>query len=234
MSVTSVIITKDGLMEERWEDRKYVITAPTVPILALLRENVTIAPGVTLGDIFNVVESIPEIKEFISHYAICPWIDEFHAEAKRPAPEDDDTDRLVAVWISRTLEIHDSINDQRIESWVDCSGKAESGEIYGIDFCSVSKLAKLPVLMEQGCVVIRWTDGPCGGRDVTKDDTKKAWPISLLELLETIYYEISFHGGPQSRDERGAELRQMVQEIEDGTAELTPYEPLSEDKETIQ
>jgi hypothetical protein len=44
-------------------------------------------------------------------------------------------------------------------------------------------------------------------------------------VLGEIYWEISFHGRPTSRDGGGAELRQALRDVEDGRAKLVPWKP---------
>ena len=52
--------------------------------------------------------------------------------------------------------------------------------------------------------------------------------FTLLDVLGEIYWEIGFHGSPECRDQRSAELRESVREIEEGRATLIPWEPPEE------
>jgi hypothetical protein len=49
--------------------------------------------------------------------------------------------------------------------------------------------------------------------------------FTLLDVLGEIYWEIGFYGSPEDRDRESDELRERVREIDEGRAELIPWEP---------
>jgi hypothetical protein len=53
--------------------------------------------------------------------------------------------------------------------------------------------------------------------------------ISLIEFLKAIFYELTFYGSPDERDELREELRRRVDQIERGEAELIPAEEVIEE-----
>jgi hypothetical protein len=48
--------------------------------------------------------------------------------------------------------------------------------------------------------------------------------FTFLDVLGEIYWEISFYGSPASRDERIAEIKESMREVEEGRATLVPLE----------
>jgi hypothetical protein len=52
---------------------------------------------------------------------------------------------------------------------------------------------------------------------------------TLLDILHGIIWELSFHGGPQTRDQFSKELRQTVDDIKSGKAETVPASEVFKD-----
>jgi hypothetical protein len=50
--------------------------------------------------------------------------------------------------------------------------------------------------------------------------------ITFIEFLKAIFFDLTFHGGPEERDSVSAELRRRVDEIERGEAKLIPADEL--------
>jgi len=48
--------------------------------------------------------------------------------------------------------------------------------------------------------------------------------ITLIELLYSIFWELSFMGSPKRRDEKKEELGQLVKDIKDGKVETVPWD----------
>jgi hypothetical protein len=49
--------------------------------------------------------------------------------------------------------------------------------------------------------------------------------FTLLDVIGEVYFEISFYGNPESRDQRGAELVESVRDVKEGRANLVEWEP---------
>jgi hypothetical protein len=52
--------------------------------------------------------------------------------------------------------------------------------------------------------------------------------INLIEFLKAIFYDLTFYGSPNERDEMREELRRRVDEIDRGEAELIPADQVFE------
>ena len=86
---------------------------------------------------------------------------------------------------------------------------------YAIEFTLVNELAHLPVRL-----------GPV--MEIRRDYEKigeASCTFTLLDVLGEIYWEISFWGSPEMRDQQREELEESVREIEEGRADLVPFEP---------
>jgi hypothetical protein len=138
-------------------------------------------------------------------------VDAFHSEARKPAGKPSD---LTYIEIAKYFEW----DEWGAQETVDVSGIGEPDEHglthYGIDFTPVNQLVHLPVRLRPK-MEIRKDNEKLGEASAT---------FTLLDVLGEIYWEISFYGDPQSRDEQGAELREAAREVEEGRANLVPWE----------
>lgn len=214
----SVRITKSGFRKLEWDGtRKCEVERPVNSFLECLRESCTIDDGVTLNDIFNAVEADPPLKEFIAQYSWCP-VDEFHAEVSKLAADKSD---LHCINISAYFEFDQ--HEGRVT--IDCGGEGEPDEhgtkSYAIGFTPVSEIAHLPIRLSPEIEIRK--DHEVIGR--------APYAYSLLEVLDAIYFEISFYGGPESRDSKAAELRETMRKIESGEVKLVPFEAAFPDTE---
>lgn len=87
-------------------------------------------------------------------------------------------------------------------------------ERYGVMFTPAYHYSHLPFTISEECVVIKDAMYSRKG-NITKPAEVK-WtgesPLSLLELLDAIYWEISFAGGPEIRDDTREEMSQRADE----------------------
>lgn len=208
-----VRITKEGLKSFKWDStiREYV-EEEVESYIPKLRNSCRLDLGVTLGDIFNAVEQHSDLKAFIGMYSWCN-MDAFHKEAKHSPLHKSNLEYLE---ISRYFE------DGSTWDHFTGFGKPEKPEdgteliCYGIGFTPASEMVHLEVRLNPKCSI---------QKDYKEVDTTEAW-YSLLEVLDAVYWEISFYGNPEDRDQKGAELQEMVKEIKDGTAKTVPWEEI--------
>jgi len=214
------VITKAGLKIGKWNSEKkemeYHITAHP---FRYLRDHIEIELDVTLKDIFNIVEADPQLTEFVACYSYCGWIKEFHEAAKEP-PNIRETSDVVALEISHVFEVHEYKGEgaASIEVWQDFVGIGKEGaehSHYSMSCTPMNEMVHLPLRLN------------------TKVECRKNWSdklfegemgFSLLEVLDAIYYDISFHGGPQDNKAFVEELKQQIDDIEAGRVELIPAE----------
>jgi hypothetical protein len=53
--------------------------------------------------------------------------------------------------------------------------------------------------------------------------------FNLLSILDAVYWDISFYGGPQEAEEFKEELCRRVDEIKSGEAKLIPFEDIKKE-----
>ena len=199
-----VQITKEGLVCNQWDSdiRGFKKITPS-SWLYCLQDECTIDPDVTLGNIFDAVDKNLELMMFISKYSHCP-VYEFHEEAKKPSNAKS-VDRLV---ISVYFEYHlygKDMSDANL-----CIGF--SGEVdkdtnsYAMEFTPVNEMVDVPVILRNKCKIF---DG--NGKEIAEAD----YTFNFLEVLNAIYWEISWNGGPDSRDIAKEELLERKKEAEE-------------------
>ena len=232
MNIERVLIEQDGFYGVDEDDRRVSLADRT---LSFLNEPVAIAAGVTLGDLLRAVSADELLTGFVGAYAHCTAIDEFHAEAARPfAPEPGSA--LVALEVSRHVRLHwhafDFSDDERsvrdgdgvwrivkvpkavpyyeLHGHCDFSGIDETGRPYAIEFTPLDQLSGLPLrLQEEAAVTVDEQESA----DVRSTTYRARTTFSLLELLEAIYYEISFCGTPAKRDAELGQIKASYDEV---------------------
>jgi hypothetical protein len=232
-------IEKDGIWSYKWDGdaREYVKRRPRY-IWTLLRCSCEIEEGVTLRDIFEGVAKLPDLKDFISQYAWCRHIDEFHEDARKMVlkmePDPEPLDHLEIYW-------HASTHNYKKKNSIDLSagfhgiGKPnEQGfTCYSVSYSPMWELANLPVKLNTEVSIYdpKMRDGKAklifmGERDFT-----------LLDVLDAIYDDISFMGGPADNAAFLEEMKETTEKIKSGELETVPWEDLGldedEDEETF-
>lgn len=209
-----VKITKNGLIRVDWDGDKRinVESVPDDPWVCL-RSECRIDEDVTLGDIFRMMEGDELLTEFIRSYSWCGPIHEFHKAAKLPRkppaepPQDDpdyEPDPLLYLEIcfdgeTFTFEGVTDYNDSP-----DFYGVGSKEPRYSVSCTPMSELVHLPVRINTDFTI----------RANFVDEVVKAKRVmSLLEVLDAIYWDISFHGGPEENSAFVDELKGMVDEL---------------------
>jgi hypothetical protein len=211
-----------NLIQKRWicDDQnmhgRYIDFDVMDRIPAYLYEKITLAKSLTLRDIFALVEKSPFLKEYLHHY----WIDEFLSEAKS------------------VTKASVEINAKSIEylelywSWeYDQESQAYKSPLRP-DFHGVGILQQEDIIEHNHVVCpkgqgINWSistadlgeiiDLPLKIRDealIAED----APPLKILsdttlgQMLEGIFWELSFYGGPEGRRSFNEDLAKAAKE----------------------
>jgi hypothetical protein len=247
-----VKFTKNGLVAFDWdaEIRDYVPKPHPAGNTINLRTRVELEPDVTLGDVFRAVEADEMLMNVISLYSWCASIREFHAAAKIPrepfveanefVKDEYDTwqpahegekDPIVEVVLEAFGEFHRNYQDKSgppsFEGvWWSFSGTAKSGQSYGISCTPVNELVDAVVKIEP---LIHFSKSFEKMDDVLPPATITC---SLLDFLDCIYWDISFHGGPKENKEFIEKMQGMVDDIKTGKAITVPFDFELEDDES--
>ena len=201
-----VKISSEGLLLYKYEDGIYIkdIIEESC-ILSYLRNDCEIVENTTLGDIFKIVKNNDMLKSFIKQYSWCGSIDEFHDQSlMHPDDDFEYLDRLVIEWSSSTnLTSKKSKNLNGLRIITKVIGFDLSPDFYGFDSngtaCSVSatpmwQLANVPVELDENYEIY---EPFCvsGSREKLIVGSRR---FTLLNILDAIYYDISFYGGPNN------------------------------------
>lgn len=241
----TVKFEKDGLFEYKWSGKKRDHVRKRVKKISVwkhLRDHCEIAEGVTLLDIFRTVGKYKALKIFVSQYSWCRSIDEFHAQAEEPfAPDDEKYDPMTALEIYWACDLGDSDDKKYIELSPAFHGIGlvgpqavkhyqykpdQIGEKmqWGIGFMPMQEIAHLPVVLNTTATFFDHATqlAQLKARETPVPFLVAERSYNLQDVLDAIYWEISFHGGPAQREEMKDKLVGMVDDIKSGVAECVP------------
>jgi hypothetical protein len=239
-----VKITKNGFLDVSWngETKEYEERERETYVPAL-RQRCVIDEGVTLKDLFAAVEKDEILKDFISMYSWCSHIDEFLAQIKETPPEPDRSEKLFYLeiyWHAEAFTYRKKDLKPSFDAYVGFHAWGEPDEYaqkrgddktcYGVSYTPMYYLADLPIKLNEE-IEITHTEQK-NKRDF--QDTvlfKGESCFSLLEVLDAIFDDISWHGGPAGNAAFVEEMKERVEEIKDGRAETVPWEDLFPDEQ---
>lgn len=200
-----VKITKNGLREYSWNGdiRKYRGRRPKkLNVLSCLRCVCKLDKGITVLDIFNIVDQYKLLKIFCSQYSWCRAIDGFHKQAKETGEKNSENiDYLEIGWVCDFYKGEISLNTDFIGI-----GKTDR---YSVS-CSPSYVyANLPIVIN---------------KQLELNGVKLKRDFTLLDILDAIYFDISFYGGPKEIENFVAEMNCRLEEIKSGKAKTIPLD----------
>lgn len=196
-----VVLTKEGLFEggikcEGDESLQYLFSECT------LEDNYSIL------DLFEFVNSIELLKIFIQMYSSCFNFDEFYIESKKSTPDQEDEDPLTAT----EIYLHSSFCSKKKVSWFqldfDLHGRSKSKKTYAIEYSPVNQYSRLPLKIKNQRFVFDSSSGM---------PKKPAFMVikhpTLLDILDAVFDEISYHGDIETRDAFIGKLRDISNSI---------------------
>lgn len=224
-----VLITKDALLIKKDGNKKYR-RAKKLTVLTYLRDSVEIAEGVTLRDLFRIVSQYKLLKLFISQYSWCRQLEEFHAQAEEPM-RDDEKDKLEYLEIYWHASVHKYKKETSFDVSVGFHGigtpdrpenamTADGKTHYSVSYSPMYELADLPLKLNTALKI--W--GPWEGKPPQKVIFEGKKDYCLLDVLDAIYWDISFMGGPAENSEFIEEMNGRVDDIKAGIAKCIPAE----------
>lgn len=199
-------------------------------IINFLTEPVTFK-GTTLEDLFNFI-IIPnkDIIQLIFDRTLGSYsLDSFISDLKN-VPEDKDDYQTHAgshyIGFERVTEIW---NKDEFDGRIDMSlypYKKKKDETYSCSFVPLYHIKDYKLKVHEKFSL---TDYRPYYEDEDYDKVDISWlkgDMTLFEVLESLLFEISFHGDPQSRKEVKDDMDERVKEIEEGNAELVSWEDI--------
>jgi hypothetical protein len=240
------------------KNRKNVRFRPKkLAIGTFLRSRCEIVEGTTLRNIFDTVDRYKLLKLIIAQYSWCRPIEEFHAQAREPMQEDPDDreEPLTYLEIYHHPEIHQftekkkhpggmreritvvdfdtSVGFHGVGPTHEKNGPAnrEDGNTnYSVSYSPMWKLADLPMKLNKEFTVYEPFDRNKHKKGNPPQELLKATrEFSLLDVLDAIYWDISFVGGPAENAEFIAGLKDQMEEIKSGNVPMIPMEQVFKD-----
>jgi hypothetical protein len=207
-----MILDREGLKRVDYEPKtqKYVerlVDDPTI----YLRYDCHFATGYTIGDLCKFVYGNEELKRFIARYSQCRDIEAFHKELTEVEPCDD----LDAVELYWQATVFDAGSENSFDAAARMHGCKGEENWYGLDFRSLGEIAHLPIKPNTEFNVY-------GNGETARLLLSSSREFTLLEVIDALYWEISFSGGPEDRN-------RMAQEGEDFEEELFHGEPFDDE-----
>lgn len=220
-----VEIRKGGkLFYTDWEDGKWTEEEVTETINNHLFDPCYFEDGLILRDLFKVVETnIDLFKIMMPYEEIGAIIEESKTECSPENNEKEDISLLLSWCVEyekefKELEVHTSFDGVTHEDREqETEGDIGNGRI-GLDFLPANHMIDCEIRQNMRFDV--W--GGIGyGIELCKEpiirlDYKS---FSLLEVINGIFFELSFHGPPRERGRRGDELMETLKKAEQEIAE---------------
>lgn len=150
-----------------------------------------------------------------------PWLGEMVEEGDKPyVREEDNITHLEIGWSAEIIKYNGP--DELIDYTI-IHGIGEGGP-YALDFSPINTLTELELKLNTEYNIYDM-------RNVSANTpvlltAKKQF--SLLDILRGVFWELSFHGSIKNRDQRCAQLKQTVEDIDSGKEKLIPWEDIKE------
>lgn len=234
----SLKLTKGGkLVETKWvydeakKDGEYVARDVTDQAIRLMFDVVELEEGVTLKDLFLLMNTELDIFDAM----IGNWCKEIVTEGLTKEPkqygtyDSQEIEFLELYWnlwydgktpsfrgFSRP-DLHGLgyvLQEDLMHSWGEIEWPKGHRIPWSLSFQSSNKLINIPIKLASEVPVYNdnLDDKDNWHRVLT---TYQGAEYTLGNILYGIIWELSFHGGPESRDEAGAELKELAKEIND-------------------
>ena len=217
-------ITKSGFKCFEWDSDLCEYRETPFDSIACLRLGVTaVEDGVTLADIVTFTAQDEFLRSFIGAYSRCN-VQAFYDELRKG------TKPLTGEVQSCTVALEVQVSQNRkhkIEKTVDVTtefyGRGNGDKQWALDLAPLAEIAMLPFRLEANATVTHLTDQSYEVED------KMHSTLSLLEILDAIFFDIGFHGSPTEKAGRLLDIEDAIEKIKDGIAKVLPWKP----KETI-
>ena len=203
LPITYLYIDKDAnLYQKGYCEKK---TPETLNPYTLGSIPVVFSKDATVNTLFELVKKSKVLQK------ICFYADEFLREASHQSKEEV-KGKLRFYW--EELEVN---SDYVVTDYpkLNVDGVDEDGTNFGIDFLKACDIKNLVLEFDPIKHVI-----DSKGNILYKT---RVWG-TLFQVIYGLFWELSFHGNPEARDQKGNELREILENVQNGTEELIPFE----------
>jgi hypothetical protein len=213
--------------------------------MKVLREDIEIdeKEPVTLRDLFRIFEPI---KGFISQYSLINY-DAYVEELNKPVDwskkESCPMDHIVVKWMGEYFEEYNnfrtSVDACGVDSsvpiedhgkWDKSTGQSKS-RYWAIDAQPMNSIADMPIKLDTKFGITKLESG----KHIVKNWNRA---FSLLEVIDAVFYEVSYFGLPEDRDAFMDMLGERLDEVKNMTEEekkvkLIPWEEVKKRMEKM-
>lgn len=217
----SLIFRPNGLYESNWDgDLRRNIIRPADPdkTFIYLAEDIELDETVTLRDIMNFVRKNEDLTDFIRMYSFCFHIDEFHeCLDKHPViDENGEIEYLEIYWYTGTHHYKEDEPFHLTQS-PDFHGIGKrDGEstAFAVECIPLEEIAHLRLVLNEEFTINHYQ--AYKEPHFINGEQKYKTSFTLLQVLNAIYWEISFHGGPQENQKFVEEINRRVEDFKSG------------------
>lgn len=214
-----VILSPKGLFVRK-DDGKWKRAKKSI-VVTYLRDLCKIEKDTTLLDIFNIVDQYKLLKSFVKQYSWCRQIDEFHAQAKEPMRNEEKIeDKLEYLEIYWDVELYNYKNKNDFNITVGLHGGNIKNENYSVSYTPMYDLADLPIKLDKKIELFE----PYTKNKERNKIFEAEKEFTLQDVLDAIYWDISFMGGPQENKKFIEEMKQRKEDIDSGLVKMIPLE----------
>jgi hypothetical protein len=180
---------------------------------------------------------------FFQAYSWCHEIDAFHREAEKvkirnakfnyaeiyavmdvALTSDNYKAKLFDFNIGYEFHVNGEITDEERQNMPEWYEGRES-QNYGVSLTPVGEYSSVPLRLCKEIVIQEY-----------RSDLRKTISyvecqrdLTLMEILDAIYWEVSFHGGPEQAASFLDELQQNIEEVKSGKVETIPLEDIKKE-----
>lgn len=231
-----VILKKNGFIKKEWDYEKREHNEISMPFdlefFKYWRSTIEIVEPVALENIVNIIKNADEdvitLFQMLIQCNFSAFVDEVEKDFK---PDKD----LNAIVIKR----HTSVKEYKKHKDIDftdnfiCSGRytnprqdkhSDHVDFYcALDFTPWYKLKHLPLVIDKNTNITYYDKNYNLVNEIEAETD-----ISVSDFFCALFDELCFFGSPGRRDGEMEELKKRAKEVEDGTAELIPWEEVIE------
>jgi len=232
MSLIGIKLVRGGRLIVSWwnnETKEIEEIDQSADLYKFITERIDLAEDLTLRDFISLISvqnNIGELGDLLTGSPDCLF--RLLGEALKYTTEVSGFDYLELSWRASI----DSDGD--FHKWVSFNGVGKPEENmgysseelipYGLDFMPINKLINLPVKLENKFKIY----DEIGMLDNVSVLIETTGVFTLYDVLCGIFGELSFHGDPETRDKEFEKLNNIVEEIENGTADLISWDEVKE------
>lgn len=214
-------IKKTGIYAYKYDEEKQKVIGRRIKrnrILTALRSSCKIDKDVLLIDLINHVEYYKDLKKVIKYYSWCSSMDELNEEAASPLIKESTSGDIRYLVVSRSGDVFEYKGKEELSFSLDFMGMGfdEEGKesSFSVSYCPMNEIAHLPIVLDEK-VEIR--------KNYKEKVLISTMDLSLLDILDAIYWDISFVGGPEQKKDFLEEMRGRLEDLGETDCEVKDF-----------